>query len=223
MKKKSIFLIAILCVSVVVISCIREVMTPEQSLAINNSDEDESYGPNLMVNSGFEIWNFSQSQYWIPDGWLAHNNSNVKRDHEIVYEGHYSARMKSIESGSTARVDQVIPVTPGNKIKIRFKYYVTQWTYKGARTYCYFRTGSTEATRLSLDEMHELYNGDEYYIIRGGGRGINYLPHTLNKWLVFEETITIPPMVNYFEFGINSYFENTIYVDDCYVGELIEQ
>lgn len=54
MKKKSIFHIVILCVCVVVISCILEVMTPEQPLVINNSNEDENYGPNLMVNSGFE-------------------------------------------------------------------------------------------------------------------------------------------------------------------------
>ena len=51
---------------------------------------------------------------------------------------------------------------------------------------------------------------------------MKYLPHSLNTWLVFDETITVPSNANYFEFGINSYYENTIYVDDCYIGKLIE-
>ena len=221
MKKKSIIFIIILCLSIVVSGCIREETIPEQFFALNNGDEVENYGPNLMVNAGLEEWDYFQS-YWNARGWLKHNNGNVKRDNEIVCEGHFSARMMSLKSGATARIDQVVPVTPGSKIKIRFKYYVSQWTTNGARTYCYYRTGPTESTRLSLNDMQALYDSDEYYIIRGGGRGIKYLPHTLNTWLIFEETIMIPPMVNFFEFGINSYFENTIYVDDCYVGELIE-
>lgn len=221
MKKKSILFLAILCLSIVVSSCIREEAIPEQSFALNNADEVENYGPNLMVNAGLEEWDYFQS-YWNPRGWLKHNNGNVKRDHEIACEGHFSARMMSLKSGATARIDQVVKVTPNTKIRIRFKYFVEQWTTNGARTYCYYRTGPTEETTFSLSEMQGLYGDDEYYIIRGGGRGMKYLPHSLNTWLVFDETITVPSNANYFEFGINSYYENTIYVDDCYIGELIE-
>ena len=177
-------------------------------------------GPNLLKNGGLEVWDHS-TYYDIPYEWYCHNNHNVKKNIEKVFEGFYSARMKSVKSGSTARIDQLVPVSPGYKIRIRFKYYVSKWEENGARTYCYFRTRQAESSNIPIAELRNFYSNEEYYIIRGGGYGLKYLPHALHTWLTFDETITVPPTANYFVFGVNSYYETTIYVDDCCVCELI--
>lgn len=175
---------------------------------------------NLLVNGGMEKW--QMFSYDIPDGWLCHNNNNVRKEHKIVYEGQYSAKMQSRESGSTATVDQNIPVEPGGKIRIRFHYFVEQWKSKGARTYCYFRTRAAESSTISADELKEFYDKETYYVIRGGGYGLTYLPHDLNVWQVFDETIDVPPTATHFVFGVNSYYGTTIYVDDCWVIDVSE-
>ncbi len=181
-------------------------------------------GPNLLLNGGVEEWISLPSYYYdSPNNWLCHNNYNVKRCHDIVYEEYYSAKMESVESGVTATIDQVVPVTPGSEIRIRFRYFVANWKENGARTYCYFRTGPAEATNIPISDLRDFYSSEEYNIIRGGGRGISYLPHQLNTWLIFNETITVPPTATYFVFGVNSYYETIIYVDDCFVGEIINQ
>lgn len=178
-------------------------------------------GPNLLKNGGLEEWISLPSYYYdSPSDWLCHNNNNVKKCHDIVYEGYYSAKMESEESGATARIDQVVPVTQGGEIRIRFRYRVENWKENGARTYCYFRTGPAESTNIPVSDLRDFYSDEEYYIIRGGGRGIKYLPHSLNSWLVFDETIAVPPSATYFVYGVNSYYETTIYVDECYVGEI---
>ena len=178
-------------------------------------------GPNLLKNGGLEEWIGLPSYYYdSPSDWLCHNNNNVKKSHDIVYEGYYSAKMESEDSGASARIDQVVPVNQGGEIRIRFRYRVENWKENGARTYCYFRTGPAESTNISISDLRDFYSDEEYYIIRGGGRGIKYLPHSLNTWLVFDETIAVPPSATYFVFGVNSYYETTIYVDECYVGEI---
>lgn len=177
-------------------------------------------GPNLLKNGGLEVWNLS-TYYDILEEWFAHNNGNVRRNWNIVFEGNFSAKIKSLEKGSTAIIDQRVPVTPGSRIRIRFKYYVEKWKENGARTYCYFRTNKLESSNIPIAELREFYSNEEYYIFRGGGYGLQYLPHTLNTWLTFDEIITVPPTANYFVFGINSYYETTVYVDDCCVCELM--
>ena len=177
----------------------------------NNIDE----GQNLLINGGLENWTLSP--YNMPNYWLCHNNYNVKRDYKVVCEGRYSAKMQSLEKSSTARIDQVVPVTPNRKIRIRFHYAITQWKDKGARTFCYFRTRSAESSTISAEALNYFYDTYTLRIIRGGGYGLTYFPHELNKWLTFDETIEVPPSANYFAFGINSYYGTTIYVDDCWV------
>ncbi|MBR0036420.1 MAG: hypothetical protein IJP70_02130 [Bacteroidales bacterium] len=184
------------------------------------NNESNAEAENLLINGGMENWFLFT--YEILDAWLCHNNYNVKRESKNVYEGHYSTKMQSKESGSTATVDQCIPVEPNGKIRIRFHYYVEQWKANGARTYCYFRTRSTESSTISADELKSFYDKDTYYIIRGGGYGLTYLPHDLNIWQVFDETIEVPPTATYFVFGVNSYYGTTIYVDDCWVTDEIE-
>lgn len=179
-----------------------------------NDDVDE--GQNLLINGGLEEWT-PLTPYDIPNYWLCHNNYNVRKDCKVVYEGHYSAKMQSPEKGVTARIDQVVPVTPNKKIRIRFHYTITQWKDKGARTYCYFRTRAAESSTISAEALSFFYDTYTMRIIRGGGYGLTYLPHELNKWLTFDETIEVPPSANYFAFGINSYYGTTIYVDDCWI------
>lgn len=179
----------------------------------DSKDIDE--GVNLLINGGLEEWTFLS--YNMPEHWLCHNNYNVKRDYKMVYEGHYSAKMQSLEKGSTARIDQVVPVIPNKKIRIRFHYAITQWKDKGARTYCYFRTRSAESSTISTEDLNYFYDANTLRIIRGGGYGLTYFHHELNKWLTFDETIEVPPAANYFAFGINSYYGTTIYVDDCWI------
>lgn len=172
---------------------------------------------NLLKNPSFE--NVSLMTDNIFNGWLCHNNNNVLRSHDFVYEGKYSAKMSSRETGSTAIVNQVVPVIPNSKIRIRHHYYITQWKDKGARMYCYFRERSAESSTLSNDYLKEFYDTKTLRIIRGGGYDLTYLPHEQNQWLLFDETITVPPDANYFVFEIHSFYGTTIYVDDCYVGQ----
>ena len=183
--------------------------------------EDVDEGQNLLINGGLEKWG-SFMPYDMPQNWLSHNNYNVRKNSDIVYEGHYSAKMQSREKGSTARIDQVVPVIPNKKIRIRFHYAITQWKDKGARTYCYFRTRSAESSTISSEALNYFYDTYTLRIIRGGGYGLTYFPHELNKWLTFDETILVPPEANYFVFGINSYYGTTIYVDDCWVTNVAE-
>ena len=185
------------------------------------SDGDIDEGQNLLINGGLEEW-IPLSPYDMPKDWLCHNNSNVTRDYTVVCEGKCSAKMQSREKGSTARIDQVVPVTPNKKIRIRFHYAITQWKDKGARTFCYFRTRAAESSTISTEALTYFYNTNTYRIIRGGGYGLAYLPHELNRWLTFDGTILVPPEANYFVFGINSYYGTTIYVDDCWVTNVAE-
>lgn len=176
---------------------------------------------NLLKNGGLERWNLFPFQYDMATDWYPiHNNTNVKKNHTIVYEGKYSAKMQSQEKGNTARIDQLISVYPGQKIRIRFKYYIEQWKSNGARIYCYFRTKQAEKYTMSIEELKNFYDEDTYHILRGGGYGLAYLPHKLNVWLQFDETIEVPPAAYYFEFGVNSYYGTTIYVDDCHITDI---
>lgn len=190
------------------------------SLPSNDISNDSIIGENLLLNNGVEKWDMDFCEY--PDKWLIpHGYCNkVTRNREIVLEGQYSAKMKALESGVTARIAQLVKITPGCRIRIRFNYYVEQWKTNGARTYCYFRTGAAENTSISISNLREIYTNDEYYIFRGGGYGKAYLPHTPYTWSVFDETITVPSNANYFEFGINSYLGTIIYVDNFYVVDV---
>ena len=176
---------------------------------------------NLLTNGGLEEW----SSFWTPEmpkGWSLPSNEYVKQNRTIIYEGSSSAKMQSLETGNTARLEQKVQVSPHNKIRIRFHYYVEQWKSKGARTYCYFRTREAEASNLSSEELESFYGKQTYYIIRGGGYGLTYFPHDLKIWQTFDETIEVPPTANYFVFGINSYYGTIIYVDDCWVIDVTE-
>lgn len=181
-----------------------------------DENDNDNVGQNLLENGGLEKW-LMVTSYTIPNSWQCYNNANVQRNFTIVYEGRASAKMQSRKKGSTASVGQKVMVTPNHKIRIRFHYYIEEWKDKGARTYCYFRTGSAENTTISADVLKAFYDKNTYYIIRGGGYGLTYLPHELNKWLTFDDTIEVPPTANYFVFGVNSYYGTTIYIDDCWV------
>lgn len=178
---------------------------------------------NLLENGGLEEWD---SELLFPygsiKGWSCPNNTSIKKESEIVCEGAFSAKMQSKEKGLTEYIEQRIPVTPGQKIRIRFSFYVEQWKTGGARTFCYFRTDAAEKYNISADELQAFYGKEQYYIIRGGGYGKTYFPHDLNVWQTFDETVEVPPTAHYFVFGVRSYFGTTIYVDDCWVTDVTE-
>lgn len=224
-RLKLFFLNVALGVCVAVVGCARddydENATGSDTVINDNNGEDITDGQNLLANGGLEIWDSSAVAK--PEGWSVSNNGFVRRDSTIFSEGTLSAKMMSEESGNTARLEQLIPVIPGQKIRIQFKFYIEQWKSKGARTYCYFRTRAAQASNLSADELHAFYSDAEYYIIRGGGYGLTYFPHELDVWQTFDETITVPPTANYFVFGINSYQGTTLYVDDCSIVSVSEQ
>ena len=75
----------------------------------NNGDKanTNNTGQDLMINGGLEKW-IPLVSYDMPENWLCHNNYNVRKDHTIVYEGKWSAKMQSLEKGSTATIDQNI-------------------------------------------------------------------------------------------------------------------
>ena len=174
---------------------------------------------NLMVNGSLEEW-VMFAPYDIPKGWGIFNNANVKKNHDVVYKGYYSAKMEARESESTAKVKQKVKVTPGQKIRIRFRYRFAKWKANGARTYCYFKTDATEDSDIPADVLRDFYGKDGYYIIRGGGYGKTYLSHDLDIWQTFDETILIPPTTEYFVFEVNSNYGTTLYVDDCWVMDV---
>lgn len=169
---------------------------------------------NLLENYSFETTNFL---YGI-DAWRPYNNPNVKLSKEHVYEGSRAAKMSSPEKGITAEIFQIVPVEPYSTIILRHHYYITNWKDGGARMYCYFRERQAEASNLSNDYLKQFYDANILRIIRGGGFGLTYFPHELNKWITFEEEITVPPDAHYFVFDIRSYYGTTLYVDDCFVG-----
>lgn len=173
-------------------------------------------GDNLLENNSFEEIVFMEDNIF--KGWSCHNNSNVVRSNDFAYDGKYSAKMSSKETGNTAIVNQVVEVIPNSVIRIRHHYYIKQWKDKGARMYCYFRERHAESSTLSNDYLKEFYDAKTMRIIRGGGYNLTYFPHTLNQWLLFDETITVPPDANYFVFEIHSFYGTTLYVDDCFVG-----
>lgn len=189
----------------------------------NQGSRSNSEEINLLINGGLEEWYLFPMSYDIPNGWFCHNNTNVKKEHTKFFEGSYSARMQAQEKGKSAIIDQRISVYPGQKIRIRFHYFVEQWKSKGARTYCYFRTDAAEKYNISADELQSFYGKDIYYVIRGGGKGLSYFPHDVGIWQIFDETIEVPPTAYYFVFGVNSYYGTTIYVDDCWVIDVTEQ
>ena len=213
------FFIYLPIIILMAIGCTRDdsINSPDQSTT--DGTPNGIAGENLLLNNSVEEWDYNGCEhplYWlIPSG----DCDKVTRNNRIVFKDRYSAKMNAPKSGVTARIAQLIKVTPGCKIRIRFNYYVEKWGSNGARTYCYFRTGHQEATSISIADLRSIYSNDEYYVFRGGGYGKAYLPHTENTWLVFDEIITVPPTANYFEFGINSYYGTIIYVDDCYIGE----
>ncbi len=172
---------------------------------------------NLLENSSFEEIVFMEDNIF--KGWSCHNNNNVVRSHDFAYEGKYSAKMSSKETGNTAIVSQVVEVVPNSVIRIRHHYYIKQWKEKGARMYCYFRERHAESSNLSNDYLKDFYDTKTLRIIRGGGYDLTYFPHSLNQWLLFDETITVPPIANYFVFEIHSFYGTTLYVDDCFVGQ----
>ena len=127
------------------------------------NDIDSISGENLLLNNGVEKWEMDYCEY--PENWLLPHGycKKVTRNNSIVFEGKYSAKMKSSESGVTARIAQLIKVTPGCKIRIRFNYYVVQWKTNGARTYCYFRTGHQESTNIVFDETITVPQNAKYF------------------------------------------------------------
>lgn len=221
-EMKRFFNIYLPIIILLLVGCTRDDGTVSPNQPATDSmpnDIDNISGENLILNNGVEKWEMDLCEY--PENWLLpHGYCNkVTRNNSIVFEGKYSAKMKSPESGVTARIAQLIKVTPGCKIRIRFNYYVEKWKSNGARTYCYFRTGPQGSVSISIAGLRSIYSNDEYYVFRGGGYGKAYLPHTENTWLVFDETLTVPQDATHFEFGINSYYGTTIYVDECYIGE----
>ena len=197
------------------------VLMPSQE-DINPDSRSSSEEQNLLKNGGLEKWGSVMVPHW-PNDWSLPSNNYAKCDNKVVYEGRFSAKMQSQEPGETARIEQRIEVSPGQKLRIRFHYYVEQWKSKGARTYCYFRYDSAEKYTISADDLQAFYGKANYYIIRGGGYNLTYFPHDLKIWQTFDETIEVPPTAKYFLFGINSYYGTTIYVDDCYVIDVTEQ
>ena len=184
----------------------------------NSTSDDKIEGPNLLLNGNLEKWG---NVFWgmgnCPEGWSLPSNDYTKNEKVIVYEGQNSVKLQSLEKGVTARLEQKIMVNSGSKIRILFHYFINQWQSKGARTYCYFRTGSAEKYNISAEDLKAFYGEKVYRVIRGGGNNLTYFPSNMNVWQVFDETIEVPPTATYFVFGINSYLGTTIYVDDCYV------
>jgi len=172
----------------------------------------------MLVDGSIEVWvNMSGDPH--PVNWSC---NEVEQTAVNVYHGSYAAQLQSSQTGTTANIRQVINTGPSCRIRIRFKYMFSEYKSNGARTYCYLRTGPAESTTISSADMKAFFSTNEYYILRGGGYGQKYLPHTpIGEWLTFDETITLMPTSNYFVFRINSYYGTTMYVDSCSVTRIL--
>lgn len=180
----------------------------EQNDSQDEASEELVSENNLLKNGGFERW-----MSGVPNGFF-YNNYSVKKESKIVYEGRHSAKMVPRE-GTTAKLYQRIKVTPNQRIRICFHYYIEEGKSNGARVYSYFRTTSSE--NISNATLKDIYDKETMKIIRGGGYGKSYFPLEIGKWQTFDYVITTPSIANYFVFEIHSYYGTTIYIDDCYV------
>lgn len=198
-------------------SCVREVE--------EFTDEDVPESPalltNLLVNGNCESWVSSYVtgskdylKYWS----VAEHKGTLFRESEVVYEGHYSAKLCSYAPGITAFVRQTVDVVPTHRIRIFFRYRMDQTSGNGAKMHCYLRTNRTQ--NIPNDVLSTYYDDATWGIIRGGGVGLNRFSDTGGEWKTFDYVITVPAIAHCFVFEIHSYVGSILYVDDCYVVDL---
>lgn len=176
---------------------------------------------NLLENGNCEEWvgflNVGSSHYL--SGWsLRENKGCVSKESKIVYEGEFSAKLRSPASGITAFISQKVEVSPGHRIRIFHRYFIAEEVGNGAKMHCYFLVNSS--TNVSNDKLVNFYDSKTLDIIRGGGYGLAKFPLEVGKWQTFDYTIKVPAIAHYFIFEIHSYASTTIYIDDCYVMDL---
>lgn len=206
-----------LIIYLILFSCTTTVIEEESSYLPPKENGDLTQEQNLLINGNCEDWN----SFISPNGALIHwfnpGNKNIGKDNNTIYEGRYSARLSAYK-GETAILNQRVEVIPGHRLRICHHYYIEKGKKNGARMYCYFRT--TPTNNIPNNELNEIYDKQTLQIIRGGGYGLSYFPLETGQWKTFDYIITIPPTARYFVFEIHSYYETTIYIDDCYVIDL---
>ena len=207
-------------------SCVKEIAeeAEEHRTPLPSSpQEEEELVPlmNLLKNGNCEDWigmpvfkPGNYMNYWS----LKDNKGTVYQERDTVYEGKYSAKLYSHQTGITSFISQTINVNPGHHIRINFHYQMSYESGTGARMYCYFR--ESRSTNIPNHLLKTFYDEETLQIIRGGGYGIPNFTYTNNTWASFDYTIRVPAIAYYFVFEIHSYAGTTFYVDDCYIVDV---
>ena len=176
---------------------------------------------NLLENGNCENWtNGLTGLYHYLEGWsLRDHHGSIFQEYDKVYEGMYAVRMSSPQTGITASVSQKIKVLSGHNLRIRFHYYIEKTcTGTKPRMHCYF--SEEGAGTISDDVLSTFFDEGTWGIIRGGGYGLSYFPLNYGEWELFDYTIQVPAIADYFVFEIHSYAGTTMYVDDCWVVDI---
>lgn len=188
-------------------------------------EENESLLPeeptqlmNLLDNGNCEKWLSDMPEDYL-SGWsLKGHKGTVFKESNLVYEGIHSAKLHSYKSGITAFISQKINVNSGHRIRIRFHFFLEEYSGTAPRMYCYFRESGFK--NISNAVLMGMYDEKTLDIIRGGGYGLKNFPVCEGEWQLFDYTIQVPAIAHYFVFEIHSYFGAILYIDDCYVVDV---
>ena len=174
---------------------------------------------NLLTNGNCEEWTTLPMGNTYLSGWSLRNKDCIIKERDVVYEGSYAVCMLSPAKGITAALSQKVKVTSGHLLRLRFHYYIEpECTGTKPRMYCYFREGGTN--NIPNDVLASFYDDATWGVIRGGGYGLSSFPLEYGEWQLFDYTIEVPAIADYFVFEIHSYAGTKIYVDDCWVVDI---
>ena len=161
---------------------------------------------NLVINSGFEIWQKISK----PEGWTT--ALSCAKDSLVIYSGLYSC--KQATASDSKELGQLIPVSAGSNYTLSVKYYSdVSGTGNGCRIWSGWKDadGNTISDEASLPLLHsgylksESWNSYDVEIIAPEGAHyfnliIRTLPNSITYWdeIVFEESIpTLYPETNF--------------------------
>lgn len=217
----------LLCFLLLASSCVKEVGEDlESSLPTPPKEEGKDEKPtrlmNLLKNGDCEKWCdrifISASRDYL-DGWsLKENHGSLSQERNIVCEGKYSAKLHSPQTGITAFISQKVKINPGHRIRLYFSYLLEGYSGTPPRMYCYIRENGTH--NIANNILREFYDDATLCVIRGGGYGQKSFPVCKGEWQVFDYTIQMPAIAEYFVFEIHSYAGTVLYIDDCYVVDV---
>ena len=153
-----------------------------------------SFGQELLLNGGFELWDDSTS----PTSWS--KAESTEQESTIFHGGSFSAK----HTGGTSDISQTVSgIVPGKSYTITIWYKVESGTGDGddARIWSYWRNGNSNVTDAASDAA-----------LRGPNNA--YFDNNGNEWTEYKTTVTAPVGVDSFYFEVRTYSGAVVYWDD---------